>query len=99
MEDRRCPISQTARILGSKWTLELLYYLRERRRFCELPELVGGVNPATLSDRLKMLERAGLVRRHVISEGPPHVEYDLTEKGQDLSAVLDQLVAWARRWA
>ncbi len=50
MENCRCPISQITRILGSQWTLELLYYLRERQRFRELPELMGDVNPATFAD-------------------------------------------------
>jgi DNA-binding HxlR family transcriptional regulator len=33
-------------------------------RFCELQEQLGGVNPSTLSSRLKMLEEEGLVRRN-----------------------------------
>jgi len=98
MGNHKCPIHSITRILGRKWTLELIYYLRERRRFCELQELVGGVNPATLSERLKSLERDGFVRRHPISDAPRHVEYDLTEKGHDLTPLLNAIVDWMRRW-
>lgn len=98
MANPQCPIRRIASILGRKWTLELIFYLRQRRRFCELQEAVGGVNPATLSQRLKTLEQAGLIRRRAISAGPLHVEYDLTEKGRGLTPVLDALAAWAQRW-
>jgi len=96
--DRNCPITKAAKILGRKWTLEMIYYLREGKRFCELQEVVGGVNPATLTQRLKTLERAGIVNRHPISSGPRHVEYELTEKGRDLIDVLYALAAWVNRW-
>lgn len=98
MVDRNCPITKAAKILGRKWTLEMVYYLRERRRFCELQEIVGGVNPATLTQRLKTLERAGIINRYSISAGPRHVEYELTEKGKDLLDVLYSLATWVRRW-
>lgn len=98
MANSNCPISNIARSLGRKWTLELIYYLRQRRRFCELQAIVGGVNPATLFKRLKSLEQASLVRRYDISDAPRHVEYDLTAKGRDLTPTLDAMIAWARRW-
>ena len=98
MVDRPCPITKAAKVLGRKWTLEMIYYLRERRRFCELQEIVGGVNPTTLTQRLKVLEQAGIVERYAISNAPRHVEYDLTEKGRDLLSVLYPLEEWVQRW-
>lgn len=98
MVDQNCPITRAANVLGRKWTLEMIYYLRERKRFCELQDTVGGVNPATLTQRLKTLERAGIVNRCPISEGPRHVEYELTEKGKDLLDVLSVLADWVHRW-
>jgi len=93
-----CPVAATARILGARWTLQIIHHLRQRRRFCELQELAGGVNPTTLSQRLKFLEEQGLIRRLPISDAPPHVEYELTEMGRDLLPVLDALARWAERW-
>jgi len=93
-----CPVEATARILGARWTLQIIHNLRRRRRFCELQELAGGVNPTTLSQRLKFLEEQGLIRRLPISDAPPHVEYELTEMGRDLLPVLDSLARWAFKW-
>ncbi len=98
MVNRHCPISNAANVLGRKWTLEMIYYLRERKRFCELQEIVGGVNPTTLTQRLKVLEQAGIIQRYAISNAPRHVEYDLTEKGRGLLSVLYALEEWVQRW-
>lgn len=96
--ETRCPVAATARILGARWTLQIIHHLRQRRRFCELQQLVGNVNPATFSQRLKFLEEQGLIRRLPISETPPHVEYELTEMGRDLLPILDALARWAKKW-
>mgnify|MGYP001199902893 CR=1 FL=1 len=98
MSQAECPISKLAAIIGQKWMLEIIYHLRERSRFCELQEAVYDLNPATLSKRLKALEEAGLVDRHEISSIPPHVEYELTEKGNDLMPILNAMADWVRRW-
>ena len=47
-----CPIEKATSFLGAKWTLEIIYFLQERRRFCELQELLCGINPATLTSAL-----------------------------------------------
>ena len=95
--EKACPLAATARILGARWTMEIIHNLRERRRFCELQEIVGGVNPTTLTQRLKFLEE-GVIHRRPISNAPPHVEYALTDKGRDLLPILDSLSGWAERW-
>ncbi len=59
---------------------------------------MGGVNPTTLSQRLKFLEEEGLVRRLPISDAPPHMEYELTDEGHDLLPILDALADWADKW-
>jgi len=93
-----CPVAATARILGARWTLQIIHNLRQRRRFCELQKLVGNINPTTLSQRLKFLEEQGVIRRLPISDAPLHVEYELTEKGSDLLPILDELARWANKW-
>ncbi len=98
MKDESCPVAATAQILGARWTLQIIHHLRQRRRFCELQELVGGINPATLSLRLKFLESEGLVRRFPISMAPLHVEYELTGKANDLLPIIDALSDWAYHW-
>ena len=95
-----CPVEPAARIVGQKWTLQIVYFLMGDRsmRFCELQDILGGVNPSTLSSRLKMLEEEGIVRREQISAIPPHVEYSLTEMGRDLGSVIREVTRWSNSW-
>lgn len=51
-----------------------------------------------LSERLKELEKEGLVERHVYTEVPVRVEYTLTEKGQGLKAAIDEIENWSKKW-
>lgn len=99
-EPMPCPVDEAARIIGQKWMLQIVHHLLdcEPRRFCELQEALGGVNPSTLSSRLKMLEEEGLVRRIQVSAIPPHVEYSLTEMGCELRDVIEAIIDWSNRW-
>lgn len=91
-------IAATTKILGDKWTPMLLFALAdESRRFCELQEDAGGVNPRTLSARLDNLEAHGIVERKVFPEVPPRVEYGLTAKGRDLLPVIESMIDWAAK--
>ena len=100
IEPPLCPVEPAARIIGPKWTLQIVYFLLDGRsmRFCELQDILGGVNPSTLSSRLKMLEEEGIVRRNQISAIPPHVEYSLTEMGHELESVIREVTRWSNNW-
>lgn len=95
-----CPVEPAARIIGQKWTLQIVYFLLGGRsmRFCELQDRLGGVNPSTLSARLKMLEEEGLVRRTQVSAIPPHVEYCLTPMGLEMEPVIRAVIGWSNEW-
>ncbi len=97
-EETECPVAATARILGTRWTLQIIHHLREPRRYCELRARVGNINPTLLSRRLKFLEAEGLVRRIEYPGAPRHVEYELTEKGRELLPIVDAIANWAYRW-
>lgn len=89
-------VAATTKILGDKWTPMLLFALADApKRFCQLQDDAGGINPRTLSARLDMLERAEIVKRSVFPEVPPRVEYALTEKGRDLLPVIQSMITWA----
>lgn len=100
LEQFICPVDEAARIVGQKWTLQIVHELldHDTRRFCELQEALGGVNPSTLSSRLKMLEEEGLVHRAQVSTIPPHVEYSLTPMGHELRPVIQAITSWSNRW-
>ena len=71
-------------LLSQKWNLQILYilFLRETTGFGELKKILRA-NSRTLSDKLKMLNRNGYIRRSV-DEGPPlRVGYSLTARGRN----------------
>ena len=87
-----CPLARAAAIVGSRWTLLILRDLSGgSRRFGELQASLEGISPKTLSDRLKTLERQGVVRRSEYRGAPVRVMYELTVKGKGLLPVLDSL--------
>lgn len=76
----------------------MVYYLQERRRFCDLQDLVGGVNPTTLSQRLKMLENEEMIQREAAVDSPHYFEYKLTNKRQNLLDSLEPLADSIAHW-
>jgi DNA-binding HxlR family transcriptional regulator len=66
------------------------------RRFNELAEGVG-IAPNILTDRLRRLEREGVVVARPYSERPPRMEYELTSAGHDLASALRLLADWGSR--
>ncbi len=94
-----CPVEQTARIIGNRWTPLIVRDLAEGcRRFSELERSLGGISPKTLSERLKRMEEAGVVDRHCFAEVPPRVEYSLTDKGHALLPVIESMRAFGTTW-
>lgn len=65
-------------------------------RFSEFLASGEDIKTNVLADRLKRLERAGLVERSRYQEHPPRYQYHLTAVGRDLSPVLKAMVAWGR---
>lgn len=97
--DERCVVERTADVIGGKWTTLILRdLLRGTRRFGELRASLGSVSPKTLTDRLRELERDGIIIRTVYPEVPPRVEYKLTDKGKALRPVIDAMAAWGAAW-
>lgn len=91
------PITKAANVPGRKRTHELIYYLRERKRFCAPQEIAGGLNPAALTQQPKVLGRTGYVQRYDLSNVPYYFEYDLTEKRERLALSLGCAGEWGRR--
>jgi DNA-binding HxlR family transcriptional regulator len=95
-----CPMDFILRLLMGPWTTYVLYNLRTYgpQRFGELKRRVGGVSAKMLTERLRTLEDAGLVRREYEATIPPKVTYSLTERGHELDRVLDELAEIGIRW-
>lgn len=94
-----CPFGPVLDILFARWTSHILWALTEhgRLRFSELRALLPGVTPKVLTERLRRLERDGLVTRTYHAEVPPRVEYETTELAATLEPTLRNLTDWAAR--
>ncbi|WP_221473097.1 winged helix-turn-helix transcriptional regulator [Planomonospora venezuelensis] len=89
-------MTRTLAFVGSKWTPLVIFRLRSGpRRYGELLQLLPGISPKTLADRLQTLEAEGLLTRTVHPDKPPRVEYALTGRGRGLSDILDAIADWA----
>lgn len=97
--DDMCPVARTAEIISGKWTLLIIRDLATgTKRFSQLERSLHGISPKTLSERLGSLEHEGIIQRQTFAEVPPKVEYTLTEKGQDLVALIETMRSYGRRW-
>ncbi len=90
---------QAIELIGKRWTGAIVSILfRGPVRFHTLVSAVPGMSERLCADRLRELEVAGLLTRHVLPGPPVGVEYALTEAGRDLQESLSALGAWAHRW-
>lgn len=98
--DLSCPVSRALKIVGTRWTALILrdLLLHESRRFQDFQEGLVGISPAMLSERLKQLERDGVVERRFYSQNPPRAEYILTQKGRDLGPVVAAMRDWGEKY-
>ncbi|MDX6602187.1 MAG: hypothetical protein QOF13_1389 [Solirubrobacterales bacterium] len=95
----QCPVCRTAQVVCGKWTLLVIRDLAEgSSRFCELERSLEGISPRTLSLRLRALEEEGIVERQTFPEVPPRVEYALTEKGEALVPLVEDMRRYGTRW-
>ena len=92
-----CPVSPVVDLVFSRWTTPVLWTLYEfgTLRFVELERRLGTITAKVLTQRLRQLERDGLVRRRYHPEVPPRVEYEITELGRSLSTVFAALGEWS----
>lgn len=92
-----CPIRNVLSRFSSKWVMLILCVLSENEatRFNTIGKAIPDISPKVLTETLKNLETDGLVRRKLYAEIPPRVEYSLTELGQSLIPILNNLISWA----
>ena len=91
------PLELALERVGDRWSLLLVEaLLGGPRRFNELQDGVG-VAPNILTDRLRRLEREGVVLARPYSDRPPRMEYALTAAGHDLASALRLLADWGSR--
>jgi DNA-binding HxlR family transcriptional regulator len=81
--------------VGDRWSLLIVEALLDgAARFNDLAAIVHGIAPNILTDRLRKLEKAGVVVAQRYSERPVRLSYALSEDGQELAGVLRLLGTW-----
>ncbi len=92
---RATPLQSAVHRVGDRWALLLVEaLLGGPRRFNELLEGVEGIAPNVLTQRLRHLEREGVVVAVPYSRRPPRAVYELTAAGHDLGGALRLLARW-----
>src|ERR1700681_130297 len=90
------PSRRLLELIGDKWTPIVLYILGHgTRRYGEMQRHLPDVSKKMLTQTLRALETAGLLRRTVYAEVPPRVEYDLTPLGKQFLEPVNALRGWA----
>jgi len=91
----QCPSRQLFGLLASKWSLLVLAAIsRGINRNGMLLRELGDISQKMLTQTLRTLEDHQLLSRQVHDVVPPHVEYHLTDLGQSLIPIIQQMGAW-----
>ena len=94
-----CPVKGIIDVLSKKWTLLIIVVIGNHKsiRFNKIMDQFGSINPKTLSERLKELEKANLIVRKAFPEVPLRVEYSLSTDGKELIDSIIPLMEWATK--
>lgn len=95
MAEPSSPLEEAVSRVGDRWALLLVdALLGGPRRFGDLQDDLNGIAPNVLTQRLRHLEREGVVVAAPYSERPPRFVYQLTASGQELAGALRLLAQW-----
>jgi DNA-binding HxlR family transcriptional regulator/putative sterol carrier protein len=93
-----CALARTLDVAGDRWTLLIVRELAPGpRRFTDLLDGLPGVSRKLLTDRLRALERDGIIARRELLPPAARQVYELTEDGRDLATAMAPLMAWGAR--
>ncbi len=91
---RFCPLARGLDVIGERWTLVIIQELfSSPKRYKDLLSRLPGIGTSVLVDRLRTLERNGLVERRAVGVGEP-VAYALTESGRALDGPMRAFRQW-----
>lgn len=93
-----CPVEECLRFLAGAWTPKIIWYLQSGpRRFGDLRRDLGTISSKVLTERLREMERQGVVHRKVNPTSPPTVEYSLTGLGGEFGPVFEAMSKVAKK--
>ena len=87
-----CPVAGALQMIGDKWTLLVARDLATGpKRTMELHAGLFPISSRTLVARLRDMEKDRFVERTDFGGNPPHIQYELTERGRLLLPLIDAL--------
>lgn len=90
--EEKCSLNELLDLVSKRWFSDVLFCIQEgNNRFKLIKDDLKYISDTILSDRLKLLERYSLITRIDYDEIPPKVEYSLTDKGDELAALLEKM--------
>src|ERR671917_1082835 len=93
-----CALARTLDVAGERWTLLIVRELAPGpRRFTDLIDGLPGIPRKLLTDRLRALERDGIIARQELPPPAARQVYALTDDGRDLAVAMAPLIAWGAR--
>jgi DNA-binding HxlR family transcriptional regulator len=93
-----CPAACALDLAGDKWTLLVVRdLLRGRNTYGALADSPEGIPTNILADRLRRMEKAGLIEAKPYQQRPVRYAYSLTRKGSGLREVLVAVASWGHR--
>ena len=93
-----CALARTLDVAGDRWTLLIVRELAPGpRRFTDLIDGLPGISRKLLTDRLRALERDGIIARQELPPPAARQVYELTDDGRDLATAMAPLIAWGAR--
>lgn len=97
-ELKSCPIETTFKIIGKKWAVLIIREMfRGTTQFNRFLESIGSITPKVLTERLRELEKLGIIKRRIVSEYPIRVEYEMTDLGKEFEPVLLAAASFSMR--
>lgn len=92
------PVSDAIHILSGKWKLPIIISLQfGNKRFSEIAKDIPKITDRMLSKELRDLEMNKLIKRTVYDAVPVVVEYSLTEYGESLDDLIQELYKWGTK--
>lgn len=99
-KEYNCFFQLATDIIGGKWKAMVLWALKKDvKRNGELKKMIPNISQKMLTQQLRELESVGIVDRIVYPVIPPKVEYKLTNRGEKLIPILEQLHDWGKEYA
>ena len=93
-----CALARAVDVVGNRWTLLIIRELRPGpRRFTDLVDGLPGISRKLLSERLRELERDGIITRKELPPPAARQVYELTEDGRALATAMTPLIVWGIR--